>query len=167
MTDGNAKVEADTVAAAAAGGAAGATAAANSTVSRDDVENMNRAVTSTDNTVDVGEAEATKRAVVADGHNWEANRKRTFDEYQDIALTQARQNQEFAQRSRDHYDQQMMDNRAHVANVRKIELELLQNGNTAAKMGDNRMWTMDTEAMEAMVAIITAKVLDTQDQTSS
>ena len=165
-TVSNAATNADTVAAAAAGAAAGATAAANSTVSRDDVENMNRAVTSTDNTIDVGEAEATKRAVVADGHNWEANRKRTYDEYQDLALTDARQKSEYSSRSRDHYDMMMGDNRSHVNNLRKIELELLQNGNTAAKIGDNRMWTMDTEALEAMVAVVTAKVLDTGDQTT-
>jgi hypothetical protein len=166
MTE-NANVNADTVAAAAAGGAAGATAAANSTISRDDVENMNRAVTSTDNTIDVGEAEAQKRAVVADGHNWEANRKRTYDEYQDLSLSDARQKQEYASRSRDHYDMMMGDNRSYVNSLRKIELELLQNGNTAAKIGDNRMWTSDTEALEATVSAVIAKILDTKDETTS
>ena len=150
----NEATEADVDVETAGGSAAG------STTSRDVVTGFNRA------NQDIGADEAQSRGVVKDSHEWAANAKRTYDEYQDLALTRARMEQEWAQRSRDNYDRMTADLQAHTLNVRKVELELLQNGNTAAKIGDNRMWTMDTEALEAVVATVVAKVLDTKDQTS-
>lgn len=153
-----------TVQAGAGAGQAGA-GVGTSNVSRDDIISAidaalgSRSFQQTENVIDVGEDEATMRAIVNDGHKWGANEKRAYDEYQDLSLTDARQKQEFATRSRDHYDMMMGDNRAHVANLRKIELELLQNGNTAAKLGDNSMWTTDTEALQAAVAVAVAQVL--------
>ena len=135
-------------------------AAAGSTTSRDTVTGFNRA------NQDIGADEAQSRAVVNDSHKWSANDKRTYDAYQDLELSQARMNQEWSQRSRDHYDAMMSDTRGHIANLRKVELELLQNGNTAAKIGDNRMWTMDTEVLEAVAAVVAAKVIDTKDTTT-
>jgi len=159
--EGNANTEADS---ATAGAAAGTTNVSRDQILSDILSLVDQALASrsyqqTENVIDVGADEATMRAVVADGHNWEANRKRAYDEYLDLSLTDARQKQEYSSRSRDHYDMLQGDNRAHIANLRKIELELLQNGNTAAKMGDNRMWTTDTDALEAAVGTAVAKIL--------
>jgi hypothetical protein len=185
MTDATSAAQTDVSNAGAAGSA--------STISRDDIQNIFESMknsldtrfanlesqmstlkqattdtqTQTEHVIDVGADEAQMRGIVNDSHKWSSNDKRTYDEYQSLSLTDARQKQEYASRSRDHYDMLQGDNRAHIANLRKIELELLQNGNTAAKIGDNRMWTTDTEALEATVAAVIAKILDTKDQTSS
>jgi hypothetical protein len=147
-------------------GSAGAGTAA-STVSRDDIQNIFEAFKNSMDTrfaqleavADIGGPEAQTRGVVEDSHKWSANNKRTFDIYQNLELEHLHANAEYRNRSRDHYDMLQGDNRSHINNLRKIELELLQNGNTAAKIGDNRMWTVDTDALEAAAAVAVAKAI--------
>jgi hypothetical protein len=62
---------------------------------------------------------------------WFANIKRTFDEYQDIALTAAR-------RSQDHYD-------ATMAQVRKQMEELHQDARRRADLAVDRQWNVDEQ----------------------
>ena len=147
-------------------GSAGAGTAA-SVVSRDDIQNIMESFKNSldsrfaqlEEVADIGGPEAQTRGVVGDSHAWENNRKRTYDAYQGLELEQLHANAEYRNRSRDHYDMLQGDNRAHINNLRKIELELLQNGNTAAKIGDNRLWTVDTDALEAAAAVAVAKAI--------
>ena len=127
--------------------------AAGSTVSRDVVTGFNRA------NQDVGADEAQSRGIVNDSEKWSANNKRTFDEYQDLALVTARRAQE------DH-DQRNNLERMHLAEINALNLQRIANSVGTDKIGDNRMWTMDTEVLEAMAALVAAKILDTGDQTS-
>jgi hypothetical protein len=167
-SQGNAGAGAGNVGYGAQAGTGGA-AAGTTNVSRDDIESIvnsvmnslatSRAFQQSENVIDVGSDEAQMRGIVKDSHEWAANSKRTYDEYQDLSLDVARRNHEYYSRSRDHYDATQADNRAHIANLRKIELELLQNGNTAAKVGDASLWTTDKEALEAAVAAGVARAI--------
>ncbi len=81
---------------------------------------------------------------------WSANLKRTYD------LTQS-WDFELARRSAAHFDAMMTDTRTHIANVRKVELETLQNGSHGANLvntqstahrdiATDRTWNVDEVA---------------------
>ncbi len=102
---------------------------------------------------------------------WAANLKRTYD------LTQS-WDFELARRSAAHFDAMMADTRSHIANVRKIELETLQNGSHGANLvntqstahrdiATDRIWNVDEVATltaksgvqaDAMIAALAAAV---------
>lgn len=163
---GNAGAGAGNVGYGAQAGTGGASAGTTN-VSRDDilsaistaVQDASRAYQQTENVIDIGGDEAQMRGVVNDSHKWSSNDKRTYDAYQDIELEHARSNAEYRNRSRDHYDAMQSDNRAHIANLRKIELELLQNGNTAAKVGDSELWSVSKVALNDALATAVSKAL--------
>ena len=117
--------------------------AAGSTVSRDSVtgatSSFNRA------NQDVGADEAQSRGIVGDSHNWAQNAKRTYDEYQDLALTAAR-------RSQERFDDTMADVSIlrknaikHFSNLDEITLSRLSNGVNNDELAVDRKWNVDEQ----------------------
>ena len=131
MTDE--KTDADSDVEQASGSAAG------STVSRDVVTGFNRA------NQDVGADEAQSRGIVGDSHNWAQNAKRTYDEYQDVSLAEAR-------RSQERFDDMMADVSIlrknaikHFSNLDEITLSRLSNGVNNDELAVDRKWNVDEQ----------------------
>lgn len=99
--------------------------------------------------------------------SWDANVKRTYDEYQDVALSAAR-------RSQEHYDQLFEQQQTRLAELNQLSTQALQNSvetaNMVAKqavrhsdMAIDRQWNVDEVAhlvarglvsMDALVAAV-------------
>jgi len=95
---------------------------------------MNAGVTNTSaqrNIEDVGATEADEANLSNQVMAWNANSKRTFDEYQDISL-------EGIRRNREHFDTEVSDAHAHTQSLRQSEIELraitTQNAQNAAQV---------------------------------
>lgn len=138
-----------------------------------------RSFQQTENVIDVGADEATMRAIVNDGHKWGANEKRTFDEYQDLGLVNAR-------RSQDRYDDLQADVSIlrknaikHFANVDEIAVSRLSNGVNNDELAVDRKWNVDEQVFaveailrsdiykEALAAAVAASVAQTSQPTKA
>lgn len=153
---------------------AGAAGAA-STISRDDIQNLfesmknslDSRVSAIENTLnslntrfsqveavaDVGTPEAQARGIVTDSHKWGANEKRSYDEYQDLALAAAR-------RSQDRYDALMSDARHNINAIQKLVIDRLANANNNDEMATDRKWNVnETDALAAALDAAIARAI--------
>ncbi len=100
--------------------------------------------------------------------SWDANVKRTYDEYQDISLASAR-------RSQTHFDKVITDAQQHDNTRQTIANEALQNAVTASDLATkgainaqaisyDRMWNIDEQSAVA-AGLIAAVVKAIQDGT--
>jgi hypothetical protein len=97
-------------------------------------------------TEDVGLGENLSRSLVNDGDSWAANKKRTYDEFQDLALNHARMNQEYLSRSRDHYDRLVSNSLDHVKDVQHLALQSLRGSHNEHNIAVDREWNVDEVA---------------------
>lgn len=105
------------------------------------LNSLNTRFSQVESVADVGGPEAQSRGVVDASHAWGANMKRTYDEYQELALVAAR-------RSQDHYDATMTQARMHVQDVQKLVVDRLANANNNDELAVDRKWNPDEQGYQ-------------------
>ncbi len=96
--------------------------------------------------------------------SWDANVKRTYDEYQDVALSAAR-------RSQEHYDQLVQQQQTRFAELNQLSTQAIQNAVETANMvakqavrhGDlsiDKQWNLEPSEAAAQAQVLPSLFLD-------